>query len=122
MIKTIENWNKKSRVSIKYFRVPDPRSHFGGPRSLVPLEYFDVPGPKSHFGSPGSHLHILGFQVLGSHLLTSWVPCPTFPLCPLIWVHLHAPSPDCISCINIKGDVVPSSTKNEPPPPPPIEK
>ena len=48
--------------------VPGLGSHFGGDWSHVTLKYFEVPGPESHFWDPGSHLDILGPRVLGSHL------------------------------------------------------
>ena len=81
MIKTIENW--KSRGPLKYFGVPGLGSHFGGPGfhlnilesrvlgstlgSRVPSPTYTLWGPESRFS--------------GSHLQTSHVPGPTFPVC-----------------------------------------
>ena len=73
-IKTMENW--KSWVSIRYFGVPGPGSHFGGPGSRVPLEYFKVPVlgltlgvpvPLENFEVPGPRVLFVNVTGPGSH-------------------------------------------------------
>ena len=59
--------------------VPGLGSHFGGDWSQVTLKYFEVPGPESHFGDPGSPPRHFGAP--GPGFPPVGVPGPTFPVC-----------------------------------------